>query len=142
VPGESLMSALRTAALSGVDVRIIIPAKPDHFLVYWASRDNLETLLEAGVKIYAYEKGFVHGKVIIVDSEVSTVGTANFDLRSFKINFEVNAFVYDSDVAKRLEKDFFEDLDTSSEIKLEEHAQRGIHIRFLESIGRLVSPLQ
>ncbi len=142
VPGESLMSALRTAALSGVDVRIIIPAKPDHFLVYWASRDNVETLLEAGVKIYAYEKGFVHGKVIIVDSEVSTVGTANFDLRSFRINFEVNAFVYDSDVAKRLEKDFFEDLDTSREIVLDQHSKRGIHIRFLESIGRLVSPLQ
>ena len=136
------MSALKTAALSGVDVRIVIPAKPDHFLVYWASRDNVESLLEAGVRIYAYEKGFVHSKVIIVDSEVSTVGTANFDLRSFQINFEVNAFVYDGDIAKRLEKDFFEDLDESREIILEEHSKRGIHIRFLESIGRLVSPLQ
>jgi len=142
VPGESLMAALKTAALSGVDVRIIIPAKPDHFLVYWASRDNVESLLEAGVRIYAYEKGFVHSKSIVVDSEVSTVGTANFDMRSFQINFEVNAFVYDVDVAKRLEKDFFEDLDVSKEIVLEEHAKRGIHIRFFESIGRLVSPLQ
>ncbi|WP_430884721.1 cardiolipin synthase [Fusibacter sp. JL216-2] len=142
VPGESMMSALKTAALSGVDVRIVIPAKPDHFLVYWASRDNIESLLEAGVRIYAYEKGFVHSKVVIVDSEVSTVGTANFDLRSFQINFEVNAFIYDGDVAQKLERDFFNDLDASSEINLETHLNRGIHIRFLESLGRLVSPLQ
>ncbi len=142
VPGESMMSALKTAALSGVDVRIVIPAKPDHFLVYWASRDNIESLLEAGVRIYAYEKGFVHSKLVIVDSEVSTVGTANFDLRSFQINFEVNAFIYDGDVAQKLERDFFNDLDASSEINLETHLNRGIHIRFLESLGRLVSPLQ
>jgi len=142
VPEESLITALKTSALSGVDVRIIIPAKPDHFFVYWASQDNIEELLEAGVRIFSYEKGFVHSKVVIADSEVSTVGTANFDIRSFKINFEVNAFVYDTDVAKRLEKDFFDDLDECTEILLEEHSKRSIFRRFLESLGRLVSPLQ
>jgi len=142
VPEESLITALKTAALSGVDVRIVIPSKPDHFLVYWASQDNIEGLLEAGVRIFSYEKGFVHSKVIIVDSEVSTVGTANFDMRSFKINFEVNAFVYDADVARRLENDFYQDIKDSREILLEDHKERSIFKRFFESLGRLVSPLQ
>ncbi len=142
VPDESIMDALKAAALSGVDVRIVIPANPDHFLVYWATQDNIESLLEAGVRVYAYEKGFVHAKLIVVDSEISTVGTANMDVRSFRINFEVNAFVYDVDVAKRLEDDFFNDLKNCREIELEAHQARGLGRRFLESLGRLVSPLQ
>lgn len=142
VPEESMITALKTAALSGVDVRIIIPDSPDHFLVYWATQANIEQLLEAGVKIYAYERGFVHSKVLIVDSEVSSVGTANFDIRSFQINFEVNAFVYDAEVAKRLEADFYQDIQDSREVKLEEHSGRSLFTKFLESLGRLVSPLQ
>jgi cardiolipin synthase len=142
VPEEGLMDALKTAALSGVDVRVLIPSKPDHFLVYWATQDNLESLLEAGVRVYAYERGFVHSKVVVVDSEVSTVGTANFDVRSFRINFEVNAFVYDTEVARKLEDDFFADMEDAVEITLEAHLKRGVFTRFLESLGRLVSPLQ
>jgi cardiolipin synthase len=125
-----------------VDVRVLIPSKPDHFLVYWATQDNLESLLEAGVRVYAYERGFVHSKVVVVDSEVSTVGTANFDVRSFRINFEVNAFVYDTEVARKLEDDFFADMEDAVEITLEAHLKRGVFTRFLESLGRLVSPLQ
>jgi len=142
VPEESLMMALRTASLSGIDVRIIIPNRPDHFFVYWASRDNIEPLLEAGIKIYEYNKGFVHSKIMIVDGVSSSVGTANLDVRSMEINFEVNAFVYDKEVAKRLEQDFEHDMDNSTEITLERHKKRGMRHKFLEACGRLVSPIQ
>jgi len=142
VPEKSLRIGLITAALSGVDVRIIIPNKPDHYFVYWASRDNIEELLRAGVKIYTYEKGFIHSKIILVDSIVGTVGTANLDYRSLEINYEVNAFIYDENIVKVLEKHYLRDLKHSKEIILEEHLDRGIKEKFLEAAGRLVSPLQ
>lgn len=142
VPEKSLRVGLITAALSGVDVRIIIPNKPDHFFVYWASRDNIEELLRAGVKIYTYEKGFIHSKIILTDSIVGTVGTANLDYRSLEINYEVNAFIYDPKVIKVLEKNFIRDLKNSREINLEGHLNRSVKEKFLEATGRLVSPLQ
>lgn len=142
VPEESIKMGLKTAALSGVDVRIIIPSKPDHFFVYWASRDNIEELLEAGVKIYCYEKGFVHSKIILVDGIGASVGTANLDIRSLEINFEVNAFIYDRDVVMRLEKDFYEDLLDSVELDLETFKERPRWHKVLEACGRLVSPIQ
>ena len=142
VPDESLKMALITAALSGIDVRIIIPNKADHFFVYWASRDNVEDLLEAGVKIYTYNNGFVHSKILLVDSIAASVGTANLDMRSLEINFEVNAFLYDTDVLKRLEKDFIKDVVNSEEIIYSKFRERHIGYKLLESIGRLVSPLQ
>src|SRR6056297_4299557 len=141
VPDKSLSVALKTAALSGLDVRIIMPSKPDHFTVYWASRGNVEDLLEAGVKIYTYEKGFMHSKVFIVDDTVASVGTANLDIRSLEINFEVNAFIYDRKTVKKLERDFLGDISESREIQLEEHRKRGLGVKFLESYGRLLSPL-
>lgn len=142
VPDKSLQLALKTAALSGLDVRILIPNKPDHFFVYWASRDNIEELLEAGVRIFTYEQGFIHSKVLIVDDVCASVGTANFDIRSLEINYEVNAFVYDNDVVEELAKDFVTDLKYSKEIELETHQQRPYREKFLEAMARLVSPLQ
>lgn len=142
VPEDGLMLAFKTAAMSGVDVRIIIPDKPDHFFVYWASRDNIEELLEAGVKIYEYKKGFIHSKIVLVDDVLSTVGTANLDIRSMEINFEVNAFLYDRQSMERLEKDFLIDFEDSREIELEEHKNRKWYYKVLEASGRLVSPLQ
>lgn len=142
VPEESLKMALIASALSGVDVRIIIPNKPDHFFVYWASRDNIEELLEAGVKIYTYNKGFIHAKIFLADGKVASLGTANLDIRSLEINFEVNAFIYDEKTVERLEEDFMNDISNSDEIFYEKFIKRGIGNRFLESLGRLVSPLQ
>lgn len=142
VPDKSLQMALKTAALSGLDVQIIIPNKPDHFFVYWASRDNIQELLEAGVKIYTYEHGFIHSKILIVDDVCASVGTANFDIRSLEINYEVNAFIYDHDVVEELADDFIMDLKYSKEIKLEDHLQRPYKEKFLEAMARLVSPLQ
>lgn len=141
VPGESINTALMVAALSGVDVRIIIPDKPDHFLVYWASRGNVEDLLKAGVKVYSYVEGFIHSKVLLVDGVAATVGSANLDIRSLEINFEVNSFIYDEDVIKRLEYDFEKDLENSKEILLEEYSKRSIFKKIKESIGILFSPL-
>ncbi|MTI46426.1 cardiolipin synthase [Sporosalibacterium faouarense] len=141
VPGESITTALMAAALSGVDVRVIIPNKPDHLLVYWASRGNVEDLLRAGVKVYTYEKGFIHSKVLLVDGSAATVGSANLDIRSLEINFEVNSFIYDEDVINRLEDDFKNDLKHSNEILLEEFSKRSIFEKFKESLGVLFSPL-
>lgn len=142
VPEESIMMGLKTAALSGIDVKIIIPSQPDHFFVYWASQANIQKLLEAGVKIYRYKNGFIHSKIMIVDRLAATVGTANLDIRSMEINFEVNAFLYDPDVIVRLEEDFVQDLEESVMYELETFKRRKLHCRFLEAMGRLVSPLQ
>ena len=142
VPEDSILMGLKAAALSGVDVRIIIPSQPDHFFVYWASQANIQALLEAGVKIYQYKNGFIHSKIMIVDQMVATVGTANLDIRSMEINFEVNAFLYDVDVIARLEEDFINDLDESIVYDLETFKERSLMRRFLEAMGRLVSPLQ
>lgn len=142
VPEESIKMALKTAALTGVDVRIIIPGRADHLFVYWASQDNIEELLEAGVKIYRYQKGFVHSKIILVDGIGASVGTANLDIRSLEINFEVNAFVYDREVVMRLEQDFIEDLASSEAVELSVFRNRPKRYRVLEALGRLVSPIQ
>lgn len=142
VPEDSIKMGLITAALSGVDVRIIIPSKPDHFFVYWASQDNIQELLEAGVKVYRYQKGFIHSKILMVDGIGASVGTANLDIRSLEINFEVNAFIYDREVVKRLEQDFYEDLKESEIITLDVYKKRPFWRKVLEALGRLVSPIQ
>jgi cardiolipin synthase len=142
VPEESIKMGLITAALSGVDVRILIPSKPDHFFVYWASQDNIQELLEAGVKVYHYKKGFIHGKILLVDGIGASVGTANLDIRSLEINFEINAFIYDAEVVKRLEQDFYQDLQESEQIHLADFVNRPFKNKLLEAFGRLVSPIQ
>ncbi|ALC80228.1 MULTISPECIES: cardiolipin synthase [Bacillus] len=141
IPDQSLMDALRIAATSGVDVRMMIPAVPDHKLVYWASYSYLKDLLAIGVKCYLYEKGFLHAKTIIADDKVASVGTANIDIRSFKLNFEVNAFIYDELKAKELSEIFTEDMNVSRELTLEQYKSRPRLQRVVESIARLLSPI-
>src|SRR5690606_35480928 len=111
IPDESYITALQNAALSGVNVTMMLPGKPDHKLVYWASWSYLNELLEAGVNCYLYEKGFLHAKTIVVDGKVASVGTANVDLRSFQLNFEVNAVLYDTATATKLQVVFLRDLE-------------------------------
>ncbi len=142
VPEESLIVALKTAALSGVDVRIIIPYIADHMMVYWANQSNIEALLESKVKIYYYKKGFIHSKSLMIDEVCASVGTANLDFRSMELNFEVNAFLYDKKVVTQLREDFEEDLSFSEEIILENFKNRKAYRKVLEAFGRLVSPLQ
>ncbi len=141
IPDESIFEALRLAGLSGVDVRIMIPNKPDHPFIYWASMSYIGELLEAGIKVYTYEDGFLHSKVFIADEFVSSVGTANLDIRSFRLNFEVNAFIYDRDVNIKLTDRFLDDLSLCKEITTESYDERSPYIKFKESISRLLSPM-
>ncbi|MDS0525542.1 cardiolipin synthase [Clostridium sp. SHJSY1] len=141
VPDEPVLEALKLSALSGVDVRIIIPENPDHIFMKWASNSYIGELLDLGVKIYAYENGFIHAKTIVVDGQVSSIGTANMDIRSFKLNFEVNAFIFDDRVAENLEKQFFVDIKNSKVITKESHDNRSIGMRMKESLIRLLSPI-
>ena len=141
IPDVSFIDALRIACLSGVDVRIMIPNKPDHIFVYWATYSNVGYLLKAGAKVYIYENGFLHTKQIVVDDEVSTVGTANIDVRSFKLNFEVNAFIYDREKSHELAELFEQDLLLSTELTLEMYNNRSGVIKLKESLANLISPI-
>jgi len=141
VPDSSLLNALRTAALSGKDVHLMLPSKPDHFFVFWATQSYLGELLSCGVKVYLYEAGFLHAKTLVVDGKVASVGTANLDIRSFKLNFEMNAFIYNKEVAAKLEAIFNEDVNVSHLLTLEEYERRPWFNRFRESISRLLSPI-
>ncbi len=141
IPDDSIFEALRVAALSGIDVRVIIPNQPDHLFVYWASLSYVGELLKAGVKCYTYQKGFIHSKMILVDGVLSTVGSANLDIRSFKLNFEVNAFIYDQQITQKLEEQYLKDLDVCKEITLEEYHKYSKWIKMKESVSRLLSPI-
>ena len=141
IPDASFIDAVRIASLSGVDVRIMIPNKPDHMFVYWATYSNVGKLLKAGARVFIYENGFIHTKQIVVDDEVGTVGTANIDFRSFKLNFEVNAFIYDKNEAKNLANLFYNDMKQSSELTYEMYKNRSNMIKMKESISRLLSPI-
>ncbi|HKI87978.1 MAG TPA: cardiolipin synthase [Draconibacterium sp.] len=133
--------ALKTAALSNVDVRIIIPEKSDAIIPKWSSFSFVEELLEAGVKIHFYQAGFIHSKYIIVDDVFSTVGTTNLDFRSLETNFEINAFIYDENFTRELMKTFNVDLENSREIKLREWRHRPWHWKFRESLAHIASPM-
>lgn len=141
IPDDSLLDALRIAVLSGVDVRIMIPNKPDHPFVYWATYSNIGDLLMAGATVYVYQKGFLHAKTIVVDDEIASVGTANIDVRSFRLNFEANAFLYHPDVAGALADRFHEDMVDSTELTYKLYQSRSKWIRFKEAISRLLSPI-
>ncbi|BAC15001.1 cardiolipin synthase [Oceanobacillus iheyensis HTE831] len=141
IPDESLRDALKIAVLSGVHVKIMIPNKPDHPFVYWATLSYCGDLIQAGAEIFIYQNGFLHAKTIIVDGRIASVGTANIDVRSFRLNFEVNGFLYDSEVVNRLQNEFDADLEKSTQMTRKLYDQRSIGIRFKESISRLISPV-
>jgi cardiolipin synthase len=141
MPPLEIIYALKTAALSNVDVRILMPEKSDAVIPHWSSFSYIEELLEAGVRVFFYQNGFIHSKYIIVDEVFSTVGTTNLDFRSLETNFEVNAFIYDEGFTTELEKQFKADLQKSRELKLDEWRQRKWHFKLRESVAHLVSPL-
>lgn len=141
IPDESFFDAIRIATLTGIDVRIMIPNKPDHMFVYWATYSYVGPLVEAGAKVYHYEKGFIHAKMIVVDDEIASVGTANIDVRSFSLNFEVNALIYDRLLAHRLAEIFERDIMDCSELTLELYKNRSNYTKFRESMSRLLSPI-
>ncbi|HUX53683.1 MAG TPA: cardiolipin synthase [Williamwhitmania sp.] len=141
MPNESILTALKTASLSGVDIKILLPGKSDSKMVYWGTLSYLSELLEAGINVYLFEAGFNHSKIIMIDGCFSSVGTANMDMRSFEDNFEVNAIIYDPEVTLELEKRFLLDIKLSKKILLEEWEDRPLRKSFLESFARLFTPL-
>jgi len=138
---ETIMTALVMAAQTGVEVKIMIPCKPDHPFVYWASYSYLGEMLEAGAKCYTYENGFLHAKMVTIDGMVSCCGTANMDIRSFELNFEVNATIYCANTTQKLEQAFRRDLNQAAEIDREFYRKRGFMIRAKEQVSRLLSPI-
>jgi cardiolipin synthase len=140
VPESGVLLALKTAAISGVDVRVILPAVPDSKIVYWASLSYIQELLQVGVRFYCYEKGFIHAKVIIAD-DLACSGSANMDIRSFCGQFELNAVFYDGKVVNRLVHDFYADLSVSKEILLPQFKRRPKIQKCKEAFARLLSPL-
>ena len=141
IPDEAVLDALRMAVLAGIQVNIMIPCKPDHMFVYWATYSYIGDLVMAGANCYTYDNGFLHAKGMIVDGRVLCYGTANLDIRSFALNFEVNAVVYDEVKATEMEEYFKQDLKDCTRITREEYAARPPIIRLKEQICRLLSPL-
>lgn len=141
VPDQSMLESLKMAAQSGVDVNVMIPCKPDHIFVYWATYSYVGELLRSGGKVYIYDGGFLHAKTITSDDEVSSIGSCNFDIRSFKLNFETNAFIFDSDFALKMKESFYEDLKYSHELTLDDYNHRSIIIKFKENISTLMTEI-
>jgi cardiolipin synthase len=141
MPPSDIMTALKTSALGGIDVRIIVPGLSDAVSSKWGTNSYVEELLEAGVKVFFYQAGFIHSKVIVVDGIFSSVGTANLDFRSLETNFEVNAMIYDEETAGILANQFLDDQSKSREVVLEEWIKRPRINKIKESFARILSPM-
>lgn len=141
IPDESMIMAFKTAALRGVSVTILVQGKPDHKLPYLASSSYFKDLIHSGVKIYRYQKGILHSKVLTIDKNIGIVGSANFDIRSFQIDFELSAVVYNSEFAGELVRDQHEDLMDSIRVTKDDIENRSLFFAFQIALARLLSPL-
>jgi len=141
IPEKSYLDTIKIAALSGIKVKILVPNVSDSFIINATCNSYYQELLEVGVEIYKYTKGFVHAKTMVCDNYVSVVGTANLDNRSFDLNFEVNAIVYDKKIASELKLNFYKDLETSEKIKITEWKKRPLYVKLYERILSLFSSL-
>ena len=142
LPNESVLFALKTIALAGVDVRVICPRYSDARFVEWASRSYLREAAEAGVKVSLYEAGFLHSKLMVCDDMIATCGSTNLDFRSFENNFEANIFFYDEAIALRMKELFLKDIEQAVPLEeVPERMRRGFFVRLWESVTRMLSPL-
>ena len=141
LPTDGLNQALQTVALGGVDVRLMLPERSDTRTANMASHSFLDDMVKAGVKVYFYKAGFLHSKLLVSDDELTSIGSANFDFRSFEHNFEINAFVYQQAFAKQMKKVFLEDMSHCEPIVSARWLKRPILKRLAESFMRLFSPL-
>jgi cardiolipin synthase len=142
VPDRPVITALQLAGLRGVDVRILIPDKADHLLVYLAAYSYLDESAETGVKFYRYQDGFLHQKVMLIDNNFATVGTANFDNRSFRLNFEITAGIADLDFAGEIEHMFENDFANSRLMEAQEFDAKPWWFQFAVKLARLTAPVQ
>lgn len=141
IPDEPVLNALKLALLSGKEVHLMLPKKPDHMFVYWASLYYAAQLLEMGAKVYIYQTGFLHTKGMIMDEDIYCYGTANMDIRSFHLNYEINAIVYGREEVKKMCEFYRHDLENCKQLTAQEYASRSLKIRIKEQISRLLSPL-
>lgn len=141
LPTEAVLEAMQTAALAGVDVRLMLPMRADSRLTHLGSCSYLADVLQAGVKVYFYKRGFLHSKLMVSDDELSTVGSTNVDFRSFEHNFEVNAFIYDADTAQRMRDVFLQDQRDCVQLFLKNWVKRSWYRKAGESVVRLMAPL-
>jgi cardiolipin synthase len=141
LPTETLLTAMQSAALAGVDVRLMIPERADSRLIQIGNHSYVRQMLKAGVKVYFYKAGFLHAKMVAVDDELCTVGSTNMDFRSFEHNFEANAFIYDAAMTRRLKRIFLADQQQCERITCQAWRKRPLGKRFIESVIRLFSPM-
>jgi cardiolipin synthase len=141
IPGETLLNALIVAALSGVKVKLLVPGRSDSKVVDFAARSYYGNLLQAGVEIYQYTRGFIHSKTMVCDGMLSVIGTANMDTRSFELNFEVNSIIYDEQIGKQLTGVFYRDIEYAEKIEPEHWHNRSFLKELPEKLARLFSPL-
>ena len=141
LPTEAVLVAMQTAALSGVDVRLMLPMRADNRLTHLGSCSYLADVLYSGVKVYFYKKGFLHSKLMVSDDELSTVGSTNVDFRSFEHNFEVNAFIYDTETALQMREIFLQDQRDCVQVFLKNWVKRPWYRKAAESVVRLMAPL-
>jgi cardiolipin synthase len=143
VPSEAVAAALVAADMSGVDVRVMMPSKPDHVLIYWASLYNAGVLLRRKVRIHQFnDDGFIHAKVLVSDDLVTSIGSANFDNRSLGLNFESNAVIYDKEIAKQVKAAYLDDVkNRCTELTEEKYQKRSLMVKLKEDISRLYGPV-
>jgi cardiolipin synthase len=141
IPTEQLTSALVIAAANGINVELILPATSDSFITQHASFSFIKPLLQRGVKVYLYKRGFMHSKTIFIDSVLAFVGTANMDIRSFFLNFEIMSIIYEAELCKACEDSFEKDKQSSHLITLEQWQSRSLILRGLDSVCRLLAAL-
>jgi cardiolipin synthase A/B len=140
-PDEGILNALKIASLSGVDIRILLPSRADSAVAHWNTMSYISELLDAGIRIFLYKKGFNHSKYMVVDGVFSIVGSANIDVRSFELNFEVTALIYDKIFANEMSVVFGNDLKSAEQIVSEEWEDRKRAWRYKESLARILGPL-
>lgn len=141
LPNESIMNTIESAALSGVEVKLMIPYRSDEKMSYEASMSYMGSILKAGVEVYQYTKGFIHSKTLVIDDEIAIIGSANIDLRSFEQNFEVSAFIYDEKHSKHLKELFLSDMKVSKKLSYFKWSNRPRYRKIIQALARLLSPI-
>ena len=141
IPTDQIITALQIAVSNGIDVKMILPGKSDSHIVKHASLSYITPLLQSGIKIYFYTKGFAHAKTMTFDNQLAIIGTANMDTRSFYINFEIASLIYDEKLCGEVDESFINDLKNSEEIMLSRWSKRSFYNRLLDSVCRLLAPL-
>lgn len=141
LPNESIMNAIQSAALSGVEVKLMIPYRSDEKISYEGSMSYMGNILKVGVDVYQYTKGFIHSKTLVIDDEIAIIGSANIDLRSFEQNFEVSAFIYDEKHSKHLKELFIKDMKVCKKLTYYRWSNRPKYRKIIQALARLLSPI-